>query len=790
MLNFTPPPRQQVLYGIRVQAEQVRNLVEDLQAGSEGAVTNLLTVASQISARARMYQWPRLTIWSSALEERLAKIPADQTPDSADMQWLVQHVGRLDGVLSSPTGSEESGEARPLAEGGLDVFEGDEDSAEVGLDDVEFGSESDVEIKIDYDFNEERVTRREPGSADAPLQTPAPAPERDSADREKSTYVPGAAEPAFDTMTPVPGVVQIDEDGEVISDGDMAAGAAEPARSDRQPGEAEGEGDGKATLARLEIQKLSKSATTTNTEIQGPNQYIVVSVSADSELHKWLGRVLPERRFELLAARGAAEAEILCRNHQPDLVLVRWGSEEDLAQDVLSRIRENSLTSYVRVALVTDEDDLASHLAASRLGAVGLVPRSAPHKTVFSRVLLAVLSPADLPQEELGETSMTELSDLLLRELRGELDRISGIVGDVRVPVGGLLGQVLRETSRKLRDGVTRALGSGVVAPGEAAAGEVAARELVKGKTALVMEADRERRAELVRVLAELGLEVLPPMPDLTQALEAGLTWAPDVFIGGAPLRDSETCVQVLKRDIALSSLSSVLVSWPESTRQWPNAQADVAALRPWLCQRLASVFAPSADVRRRLIEHEEVTGRVESCGMLTFLRLALEHRSKALIEIAEGTDQFRAMIADGHVLDVIWTEADGTTTMHFEAFDRMLAVSRGRFFVRPLKGDLVEPALPGTLTELLTAACHWWRPLGLTVDQRLRDIGALSLDQRRTAEIKRQTGKLFRKVVSALAAGKTPVEIIDGGGVGEDVVAHVLRELVRRFAVKQLPTA
>jgi CheY-like chemotaxis protein len=498
---------------------------------------------------------------------------------------------------------------------------------------------------------------------------------------------------------------------------------------------------------------------------------------------------LPERRFELLAARGAAEAAILCRTHQPDLVLLRWGSEEALAQETLARIRENPLTSYARVALVTAEDDLASHLAASRLGAVGFVPMSAPQKAVFSRVLLCVLSPADLPQEELGETSMSELSELLLRELRGELDRISGIVGDVRVPVGGLLGQVLRETSGKLRDGVTRALGCGLGVPGEAAADEVAARELVKGKTALVMEADAERRVELVRVLAELGLEVLPAMPDLTQSLEAGLTWAPDIFVGGAPRRDSHICVQILKRDIALSSMSSVVVSWPETTRQWPDARADVEAQKPWLYQRLASCFAPSADLRRRLVELEEVTGRVESCGMLAFLRAVLDHRGQALIEVAEGTDQFRAMTAGGRVLDVIWTEADGTTTAHFAAFARMLAVSRGRFFVRPVTGALLEPALPPTMNELLAEACRWWRPLGLTVDQRLRDIKPLTLDERRTAELKRQTGKLFRKVVSALAAGKTPAEVIDAGGVGEDVVAHVLRELVRRFAVKELPT-
>jgi hypothetical protein len=146
-------------------------------------------------------------------------------------------------------------------------------------------------------------------------------------------------------------------------------------------------------------------------------------------------------------------------------------------------------------------------------------------------------------------------------------------------------------------------------------------------------------------------------------------------------------------------------------------------------------------------------------------------------------------MIADGKIIDAFWSETDGKMTSHFEAFARLLAVTRGRFFVHPIAGELPSLSLPGSLTELLTAACHWWRPLGLVIDQRLLDIGPLTLDKRRASELKRQTGKLFRKVVSALSKGATPADLVDAG-ISPNVVAHVLRELVKRSVVKDLPVA
>lgn len=785
MLNFTPPPRQQVLYGIRIQAEQARMLVEDLLVGSDTAATDLMGVASQISARARMYQWPRLTIWASALEERLAKLSSGEQLDSSDLEWLSNHVERLESVLERPTGQEEEGEAVDP------VFDMSEDSSEYFIDYTALGSNEkvkggdglDIEIDVEdvgsqipFDHYSEEDTARSSNALDEKEAEKAPIHQLDEEEdrTSPSSFLPDIIK---ERQTPSAGVPA-----------PVTEGA--PETSSERPSETD---DGKATLGRLEIQRKSRSETQSSTEIQGPNQYIVISVSADAEIPIWLGRMLPERRFELLAAKGAVEAELLCRNHQPDLVLLSWDSEAELAQQALARIRDNPLTRYVRVALVTKDDDLKGHLAASRLGAMGVVAQSAPQKTVFSRVLLCVLTPGELPHEEIGDTSMSELSELLLNELRVELDGISTIVGDVMVPVGGLFGQVLRETSRKLREGIKEALGCGFgTTEGPEAIcdeDEVWGQNLVNGKRALVMEADRLRRVELTRVLGEIGLEVLPPMPDLTQALEAGLSWAPDVFIGGSPVRDSEMCVRILKRDIALSSMTSVVVRWPDTTRQWPDAQADADALRPWLTRQIIASFSPAAELEKRLAMQDEVTGRVESCGVLELLKLVFEHRNQALLEIGEGTDQFRAVVADGQIVDVIWTEVDGTTTLHFDAFARMLTVSRGRFFIRPLKGDIPELALPGSLTELLTAACHWWRPLGLTIDQRLMDIQPLVLEKRRTSEVKRQTGKLFRKVVSALAAGKTPSEIIINGGLGEDVVAHVLRELVRRYAVRELPT-
>jgi hypothetical protein len=65
--------------------------------------------------------------------------------------------------------------------------------------------------------------------------------------------------------------------------------------------------------------------------------------------------------------------------------------------------------------------------------------------------------------------------------------------------------------------------------------------------------------------------------------------------------------------------------------------------------------------------------------------------------------------------------------------------------------------------------------------------IQSLALDARRTTELKRHSGKAFRTVVNALIKGDTPQSVIDGG-IEPSTVAHVLRELVRRFVVSELP--
>jgi ActR/RegA family two-component response regulator len=541
-------------------------------------------------------------------------------------------------------------------------------------------------------------------------------------------------------------------------------------------------------LAKVDLQRVVLPQKRLGTELEGPLQYVIVSVSNDSELQRWLGRVLPERRFELLTARGPAEGESLCREHQPDLLLLDWEHDTDFAQQSLARIRDNPLTHYVRVAFVTPEESLAAHFAAIRLGAMGVIPRTAKPKDVFARVMLCVLAPGELPAEELGETTMSEFSALLLRELRVELEAIQGVVGDVSVPVGGELGRVLRDTSRRLRDEVKGVLGGGASARAEGGGvvDEQVRAELFQGKRALVMEADRLRRAELTRAVGELGLELLTPMPDLTKALEAGLAWAPDVLVGGAPEQDSVVCARILRHDIALSSMSVVVVRWPDTGRQWPDARADMELLRPWLEQRLVDAFAPAAEVKRQLQGQQAVTGRVESCGMFALLQLALTHRQQACLNIREGTDQFQAFLYQGTIHDVIWREGDGTETRQFDAFARMLAVSRGGFMVDECK-EMPDPSLPGTFGDLLTAACHWWRPLSLVVDQRLLDVQPLTLDRRRTAEFRRQSGQVHRRVVKALRSGVSPAQIIDEG-VEAGVVADVLRELVRRFAVRQLP--
>ena len=130
--------------------------------------------------------------------------------------------------------------------------------------------------------------------------------------------------------------------------------------------------------------------------------------------------------------------------------------------------------------------------------------------------------------------------------------------------------------------------------------------------------------------------------------------------------------------------------------------------------------------------------------------------------------------------------EPDGAETGHFEAFARLLGAKRGRFLVSGLD-DEPKLALPGTMAELLAAACQWWRPLALKVDRKLCSISSVTLDPRRSSEFGRRTSKPMRQVVKRLSGGEVPAKIVRD--MGDDaLVATTLRELARRLAVVSLP--
>jgi len=885
MSSFTPALPQEVLWSIRVQAEQAQCLVEDIQAGSETASIELMNLSGKIAARSRSYKWIRLTMWATALEDRLARVTRSERATGDDIEWLERHVGHLDQILEDPNGAVEStletGESKI---GSLELDLGtdfnDADRADAGEDEVSVieGGEPDPGVEAERaqearpaletpPARPEHAQEARPVSETTPAvkEAPAPpsrskrvrvqaksaprsasgpssavippvvlrkdtgeavltgghamsestpsvhspqsaalaaapvpgpisrasegegetAPRRDTDDGERETAVAGHTEPALETDER-----KAPESGEALAE-PLSTPEAGTESASIAPGaevelieEPDLESQERAVLAKLDIKRIQHPVAT-HTEIQGPQQYVLLGVSDDPEVHLWLGRTLPERRFEFFIAKNPTEAETLCREHQPDLVLISWESGSAFAQHTLDRVRENPLTRYVRAVLVTHEANLASQLAANRLGALGVIPRSAKPRDVFARVLFHVLSQTDRPEDDIGETSMSELSALVLDELRMELDAIRGLVGDVVEPIGHKLGSTMRETSRQLREGVRLALGVKTLQNGSDGSSDQV-QGVLKGKRVLVLEADRLRRAELARVLAELETEVLPPQADLTKALEAGLTWAPDILVGGAPAEDTLSCVRILRRDVALSSMCTVLVEWPATNREWPDPKADMAVLRPWLEREMVHAFAPITELQRRLRREGDVSGRVESCGVLALLRVVMHTRPSALLRVTEGTERIDVSITDGKVLDARWTEADGTETEHRDAFFRLLTVARGRFKVCRLDAA-PEPALPPSLGESLAAACMWWRPLGLTIDRRLPLIQSLALDARRTTELKRHSGKAFRTVVNALIKGDTPQSVIDGG-IEPSTVAHVLRELVRRFVVSELP--
>ena len=962
MAGFNAPLGQNILTSMRIQAEQAHRLVEDIRSGSQTASIELMDLAGQLAARARTSNLTRVSIWASALEERLAKISGYNGVSSEDLDWLARHVTHFDALLDSPL-EDDSSESDDFPE----------EDIEIGSLELELDLDDDEDFSLDelvsFENEEEETshnsnTTGQSQSGAIPLaimkapeqEQPTPAAPAPSSQEPSSTAIPlavlkkatesddglpgaaaGRPEPPSSLPPPIPfssipqavpgaraqpeiddGDDDDDDEGdteimsvaealkaltakaapkaspepppapeeeedddfeepeiETLSESDLdpderamldtigsadydgdsvqiqlepiaagpapeeaaAADDAAPAKVDEPSAtlelaevtEAEADTQTRSVLAKLkagelteaEIDTQTRSVLTalekdevlqaeidsgeraflakvdikrisapvqTQTEIQGPHQYIVVSISEDPEVHLWLSKMLPERRFELLAARGAAEAEVLCLENQPDLVLAAWNSGDNLAQTALDRLRANPLTSYVRSALVTEDESLANHLAAIRLGSMGVISRAAKPKDIFSRVLLCVVTPTELPEEHLGETTMNELSELLLQELKTELQTISESIGDGVVPVGGGLGKVLRDTSMHLRDGIQLSLGTDSEngKTGRASITPDEAKSLFTGKRALILEADRLRRAELARVFGELGLEILPPQPDLTKALEAGLTWAPDLLIGGTPKEDSLNCARILKRDIALSGMLSIAVKWPNTNREWPNARADVFAIKDELRRELLDTFAPLNELVRQLDGTNVVKGRVESCGMLSLIRLIVLKRGQGLLEVSEGTDQMKAWFKDGKLLDATWTETDGTETKDRDAFFRLLTVDRGRFKISALT-DEPEQEFSGTIGELLADACRWWRPLSLTIDRRLPAIRPLELDRRRTGELKRQTGKLFRQVVAALAKQKMPKEIVEEG-VDPSVVAHVLRELVRRFVVTELP--
>ncbi len=517
--------------------------------------------------------------------------------------------------------------------------------------------------------------------------------------------------------------------------------------------------------------------------------------------------------FECERTEDVERAAEIVRVTAPDVAVI--DSDRSGARDLVETLVHDPLLDPVRIVVVgtIERPDAAAALVA--LGALRVLPKPVSPESLRRAVSEAARGRASpVPRiEPIGPSTVEALTERLGQELRrGLLNAVRAQGRSVVVPMGDgteILAAVWGSVAR-IRELVTERSGGAVrfepygpegaipLAPwtgdehrrppvrGERRGGDDIA---LSGRKVLVVDDDPSVVWFLGGLLRAAGAEVLEA-EDGEEALHLARREWPEVIVSDVlmPGMDGFSLCREIKRDIALSDIPVILISWKEDLLQrvrelgaeaegYLRKEASASAV----VQRVREVLVPRVRVETRIASGHDARGRLDGLTPRFILEVACRDGRDASVEIRDAAFLYEVKIRGGRPRAAIRTTPEGRSEQGEQVLSALLGVRAGRFVVRAdegeVGGDWDEP-LATRLSQPIERSRSALRALA-----DLERVERVELDPEALEPYIAATPHVVRTIVKRLQDGLSPSEILAQGSSAR-VLETVLADLVQHGAL------
>lgn len=503
----------------------------------------------------------------------------------------------------------------------------------------------------------------------------------------------------------------------------------------------------------------------------------------------------------------------------PDVMVVDLGDED--AEAFAMRWLDDSATEAVPLVALGSFERAEDSAALIARGVARILPKPvAPG--VLRRACLEVGGPRRAPFEPIGETNVERLGLRLASELqRGLGDAVdrSGRQVTFDLAGGAEVLTVLWDAVARIREHVAaRSKGAVRFAPagpiealpqacwldsgrrdkGQRAVGRDEVREggrgRLDGRRVLVVEDDLSVNWFLAGVLQQAGAEVLSARHG-REALEVAFRQPPDLVITDVvmPELDGLSLRRALARDVRLRSIPVIMLSWKDDLLQRMRelgVEADgylrKQATDREIVQRALEVLRGRRAVVERIAEEGPVRGRLDGLTACDLLAMVCSLRPDARVTLRDARHTIEIEVRGGRPVVATRTDASGHSDRGPAVIASLLGIGGGRFGVEAVSpGAALHEELEGSLEEqLLEPVARVRAAERLLTGASLLRTDRVVLDEARVEALLEATPEPARGVLTTLAAGISPRELVVGGRAASELVERVLADAARQGAI------
>ncbi|MFO0551353.1 MAG: response regulator [Polyangiaceae bacterium] len=544
------------------------------------------------------------------------------------------------------------------------------------------------------------------------------------------------------------------------------------------------------------------------------------------------GRVSDDdgQAFEVERTSDLGVALDLAKALAPDVAVIDGDLPE--ARGVIEVLLGDALTDAIPVIVCTKlarTDDAGPLLA---LGVAKILPKPVSPGELRRACASAVATYVrrEVTREPLGELNLDQLGARLAEELRRGLcdtleARERGMMvklGDGTEVLAALWGAVARirdvvtiKTHGQVRFANGGPEGAVPLAPWleatEVATGVSSRRSTGRSARAeqdipldkmRVVVADDDAAVSwfLAGVLKTAGVSVYEAR-DGERALEIAKHCQPDLVISDIlmPRLDGFSLSRSLRRDVILRDVPIILLSWKEDLLQRVRelgADADgylrKEASAGAIVQRVRELVRQRARVTQRIVARGEVRGRLDGLTTFTLLRLVCRHRQDATVTVRDASFLYEVEIRAGRPVRATRTSVSGAFERGPSVMAALLGAGDGRFAVAAPREDAevgpVRAELDGTLEEQLMPVIASARAAQrLLTGANLMRVQRVEVDEDAVQGYWGATPESARVVLSGIAAGRCPRDLVTAGEASARLVEDVLVDVASHGAIVQV---